>query len=109
MFNFALKNILFYKGRSITTFILTFMSTMLFIVYVSMMDGSHKSMLENSLKIYTGAIEIYQKDYRDIGGNEYLIEDVKTITDKLSTIEGIDVFSSRYETYGLLSSQSLRR
>ena len=105
MFSFALKNILFYKGRSITTFILTFISTMLFIVYVSMSEGSHNSMLENSLKIYTGAIEIYHKDYRELGGNEYLIDDVKVITDKLSGIKDIEVFSTRYETYGLLSSK----
>jgi len=105
MFRFALKNILFYRGRSITTFALTFISTILFIVYVSMMDGSHKSMLENALKVYTGAIEIYHKDYRDIGGNEYLIEDVKAITNKLSTIKGIQAYTTRYETYGLLSSK----
>jgi len=105
MFNFALKNILFYRGRSITTFILTFVSTMLFIVYVSMMDGSHRSMLYNALKVYTGAIEIYHKDYRDKGGNEYLIQDVKIITDKLSGMEGIQAYTSRYETYGLLSSK----
>ncbi len=105
MFNLALKNIFFYKGRSITTFILTLISTMLFVVYVSMMDGSHKSMLENSLKIYTGAIEIYKKGYRDIGGNEYLIEDVKNITDKLSQIDGVECFSDRYETYGLLCNK----
>ena len=105
MFHFALKNILFYRGRSITTFILTFVSTMLFIVYVSMMDGSHRSMLHNALKVYTGAIEIYHKGYRDKGGNEYLIKDVKMVTDKLASIEGIEVYTSRYETYGLLSSQ----
>lgn len=105
MFHLALKNILFYKGRSITTFILTFVSTMLFILYVSMMDGAHKSMLANALKIYTGAIEIYKKGYRDEGGNEYFIDDVKTITDKLKDIEGIKAFTTRYETYGLLSSK----
>ena len=103
MFHFALKNILFYKGRSLTTFILTFISTMLFIVYVSMMDGSHDSMLKNSLKVYGSAIEIYHKDYRELGGNEYLIRDVKTIENKLANIEGVQLFSSRYETYGLLS------
>ena len=70
-----------------------------------MTDGSHNSMLKNSLKIYTGAIEIYHKDYRDIGGNEYLIRDAKTITDKLVSIKGIEAFSTRYETYGLLSSE----
>lgn len=105
MFLLALKNTLFYKGRSVATFILTFISTLLFVMYVSMMDGSHNSMLENSLKIYTGAIEIYKKDYRDIGGNDYLIQDVKAITDKLEKIEGIEAFSARYETYGLLSNK----
>ena len=103
MFDLALKNILFYKGRSITTFVLTFISTIFFVVYVSMMDGSHDSMLKNSLKIYGGSIEIYHKDYRDIGGNEYLIQDVESIEKKLSKIDGIKLFSSRYETYGLLS------
>ena len=105
MFSLALKNILFYKGRSLTTFLLTFVSTILFVVYVSMMDGSHKSMLENALNIYTGAIEIYKKGYRDIGGNEYYIDDVSSITKKLSRVEGVKSFSSRYETYGLLSTE----
>lgn len=104
MFKFALKNILFYRGRSITTFILTFVSTIFFIIYVAFMDGSHNSMLQNSLKVYNGAIQIYHKNYRDIGGNEYLIQDVKSITNKLSNIKGITNFSARYETFGLLSS-----
>ena len=105
MFSLALKNILFYKSRSITTFILTFVSALFFIVYVSMMDGSHNSMLQNSLKVYTGAIEIYKKGYRDIGGNDYLIRDVKEIEKKLQGVEGVKSFTSRYETYGLLSSK----
>jgi len=103
MFSLALKNILFYKGRSVTTFFLIFFSTLLFIVYVALMDGAHGSMLKNALKVYTGAIEIYKKGYRDIGGNEYLIRDVKSIEDKLQNIKGIKNFTSRYETYGLLS------
>jgi len=105
MFSLALKNILYYKSRSITTFILTFISAFFFIVYVALMDGSHNSMLQNSLKVYTGAIEIYKKGYRDIGGNEYLLGDVSEIEAKLEEIEGIRSFTSRYETYGLLSSR----
>ena len=103
MFSFALKNILYYKSRSITTFALTFISAFFFIVYVAMMEGSHKSMLENSLKVYTGAIEIYKKGYRDVGGNEYLLRDVGAIEEKLSRVAGVSSFTSRYETYGLLS------
>jgi putative ABC transport system permease protein len=105
MFKLALKNILFYKGRSVTTVVLTFISAMFFVLFVSWQDGSHNSMLENSLKIYTGAIEIYHKDYRDLGGNNYLIRDAKVITDKLSKIDAIEAFGTRYETYGLLSSK----
>lgn len=107
MFKLALKNLLFYKSRSLTTFVLTFVSTLFFIVYVAMMDGSHESMLKNALKVYTGAIEIYKKEYRDIGGNEYLLTDVKAIEEKLSQVEGIKNYTSRYETYGLLSSKEI--
>ncbi|MBN2816071.1 MAG: ABC transporter permease [Campylobacterales bacterium] len=103
MFSLALKNLLFYKSRSITTFFLTFMSAFFFIVYVAMMDGSHNSMLQNALKVYTGAIEIYKKGYRDLGGNEYLLDTVESIEKKLESIRGIEEFTSRYETYALLS------
>ncbi len=104
MFPLALKNMLFYKSRSITTFILTCISTLFFIVYVAMMDGSHNSMLKNALKVYTGAIEIYKVGYRDLGGNEYLLRDVKSVENALARIDGVNSFTSRYETYGLLSS-----
>jgi len=105
MFKLALKNILFYKGRSVTTLLLTFVSAMFFVLFVSWQDGSHNSMLENSLKIYTGAVEIYHKGYRDEGGNEYLIRDAKSITKKLSNIDAIEAFGTRYETYALLSNK----
>ena len=105
MFTLALKNILFYKGRSVTTFVLIFISTLLFIVYVAVMDGSHNTMLKNALRVYTGAIEIFKKGYRDIGGSEYLLEDVQSIEKKLSQVDGVKSFTSRYETYGLLSNK----
>ena len=107
MFRLALKNILYYKGRSITTFILTFIYTLLFLVYVALMAGSHGSLLPTALKVYTGAIEIYKKGYREEGGNDYLIEDVKSIEKILQDVEGIAAYTSRYETYGLLSSKEL--
>ena len=105
MFLLAMKNILFYKGRSITTFVLTFISVIFFVVYVSMMDGFHNSILLNSLKIYTGAIEIYHKGYREKGGNDYYIQNISNIEKKLKNIEGISGYAPRYETYALLSSK----
>lgn len=107
MFALAFKNILFYKGRTVVTFMLIFFSALLFIVFVALMHGSHSSMLQNALKVYTGAIEIYKKGYRDVGGSEYLIRDVAAIEAKLSHIKGIKNFTARYETYGLLANKNL--
>jgi len=104
MFSLALKNILFYKARSITTFLLTLFSTFLFIIYVAFMDGSHNSMLKNSLEVYTGAMQIYQKDYRDEGGYDYLIFDNKKVFDILEKQSEVKSFTSRIETYGIAST-----
>jgi len=104
MWSLALKNIFYYKGRSITTFMLTFISAIFFIVYVALMDGSHKSMLENSLKVYQTPIQIYTKGYREEGGVDYLIYDVNYLSKHLEKIPQIDSYTPRFETYGLLSN-----
>jgi len=105
MFRLALKNILYYKGRSITTFVLTFVSAYFFIVYVAFMDGSHASMLKNALEVYTGSLQIYQKGYREEGGYDYLIEDNTKIFTVLEQTKGLKAYSSRLETYGIASSR----
>ncbi len=105
MFKLALKNILYYKGRSVTTFLLTFVSAFFFIVYVAFMDGSHSSMLKNALDVYTGSLQIYQKEYRDKGGYDYLIEENQKVFEILSHTEGIKAYSSRLETFGIASSK----
>lgn len=104
MIALALKNIAFYKWRSFTTFILTFITTLFFIFYVALMDGAHTSMLHNALKIYTGSIQIYQKEYRELGGNEHLIRNAKAIIDSLCKVQHISAISSRLETFVLASS-----
>ncbi len=103
MFFLAWKNILFYKGRSLTTFLLTFVAVYLFIVYVAFMDGAHSSMLKNALNVYTGSLQIYQKEYRDKGGYDYLIEDTKKPLSLLSQTKGLKAYSPRVETYGIAS------
>lgn len=106
MFNLAIKNIFFYRARSITTFLLTFFSATLFIIYVAFMDGSHNSMLHNALKVYTGTLEIYQKDYKDEGGYDYLIFDTQKVFNLLKKVDGIKSYTSRVETFGIASSKN---
>lgn len=105
MFSLALKNLLYYRGRSVTTLLLTFISAYFFIVYVAFMDGSHASMLKNALKIYTGSLQIYQKEYRDEGGYDYLIEDVNKVAEILAHTQGLREYSSRLETFGIASAK----
>jgi ABC-type lipoprotein release transport system permease subunit len=101
----ALKNLYYYKGRSITTFLLTFFSAYFFIVYVAFMDGSHSSMLKNALDVYTGSMQIYQKEYRDEGGYDYLINDSQKVFAILDKTKGLSACSARVETYGIASSR----
>jgi len=105
MFSLALKNIIYYKGRSLTTFFLTLLSTLLFVVYVAFMDGSHKSMLKNSLDIYTGSLQIMYKEYRENPSYDTILEGVKRVEKRLEGIAGIKAYSARLESYALLSTQ----
>ena len=105
MFKLALKNLFFYKGRSLTTLLLTFISAYFFIVYVAFMNGSHSNMLKNALEVYTGSLQIYQKDYREEGGYDYLIENEKAVFDILKEDPALKAYSSRLETYGIASSK----
>ena len=106
MFSLAVKNIFYYKGRSLTTFLLTFIAAYFFIVYVSFMNGSHSAMLKNALEVYTGSLQIYQKEYRSQGGYDYLIEDTKEPLEILAKTEGLKAYSPRLETYGIASNKA---
>ena len=105
MFSLALKNIIYYKGRSLTTFFLSLLSALLFVVYVAFMDGSHKSMLKNSLDIYTGSLQIMYKEYRENPSYDTILEGVKRVEKRLEGIAGIKAYSARLESYALLSTQ----
>jgi ABC-type lipoprotein release transport system permease subunit len=104
MFSLAVKNLLFYKGRTLTTFLLSLCSTVLFVVYVAFMDGSHESMLKNSLGIYSGAIQVMHEGQHENPSYDTLLEDTPSVLQKLSRIEGVKNYSPRLESFALLSS-----
>lgn len=103
MLSLALKNIFYYTGRSLTTFILSAVSTLLFVVYVAFMDGSHEAMLKSSLEIYTGALEIMEYEQRKNPSYDTLLQNVDEITSKLKNLKGVKAFAPRLESYALLS------
>ncbi len=105
LFALAWRNIRYYKGRSVTTFLLTFFSALLFIVYVAFMDGSHESMLRSSLNIYTGAMQLQGKLYRDEGGYDNLITDASGALALVEQTKGVSAASARLETFGIAATQ----
>ncbi len=103
LFSLALKNILKSKGRSLTTILLSMFSTILFISYVALMDGSHHQIIKSSVEIYTGYAHVNLKEYRDEGGYDNLIEDADSIDTILKNDSSIKAYSPRFETYALLA------
>jgi len=103
LFSLALKNIVKSKGRSIITLLLSTLTTILFIIYVAFMDGSHHQFIKSSVEIYTGYAHINLKGYRDDSGYENLIEDAKSIDNILKNDTSIKEYAPRFETYALLS------
>jgi len=103
LFSLALKNILRSKGRSIITLLLSTLTTILFIIYVAFMDGSHHQFIKSSVEIYTGYAHIDLKGYRDDSGYENLIEDANLIDKILEKDPSISHYTPRFETYALLA------
>jgi len=102
-FTLALKNILASKGRSLTTLLLSLFTTILFIVYVAFMDGSHHQIIKSSVEIYTGYAHVNFKGYREESDYENLIEDAGSIDNILKDDSSIKAYAPRFETYALLS------
>ena len=103
LFSLAVRNIVTSKGRSIITLLLSTFTTILFIVYVAFMDGSHHQIIKSSVEIYTGYAHIDLKGYRDDSGYDNLIEDADLIDNILKTDPSISDYTPRFETYALLA------
>ena len=103
LFSLALKNIVKSKGRSIITLVLSTLTTILFIIYVAFMDGSHHQFIKSSVEIYTGYAHVNLKGYREESDYENLIEDAQSIDDILKNSTSIKDYAPRFETYALLS------
>ncbi len=100
----ALRNIAAYKKRTIVTLLLTTITTGLLVFSTAWMDGSHQTMIKNAVEIYPGHIQITGKDFREKPSFDNLIFEAAIIQEKLSQIDGINYFASRFESFVLFSA-----
>lgn len=74
------------------------------IVFFGFADGFHGQWVENTVKAYTGHIQIYRTGYRDDPQLNRSIEDVSRVTRELKADPAVNTFTSRVEVQGLVST-----
>jgi len=104
LWKLAFRNITASKKRSSVTLLLTSITTALLVFSSAWMDGSHNTMIHNSVEIYPGYIQITGKDFRANPSYENLIFDVAVISDKLEENDDIAFFAARFESFVLFSA-----
>ncbi len=99
----AFRNITASKKRSSVTVLLTSIMTALLVFASAWMDGSHNTMIKNSVEIYPGYIQITEKDFRDNPSFDHLIFDAATVAERLENNKDIAAFGARFESFVLFS------
>ncbi len=74
------------------------------IVFFGFADGFHGQWVENTVKAYTGHIQIYRTGYHDDPQLNRSIEDVSRVTRELKADPAVSTFTSRVEVQGLIST-----
>lgn len=106
IYSIALKNIKANKKRSFITIFLSICSTVILIFISSFMDGSHNKMLQNAVELYPGYIQVNHKDFRSNPSFDNLIFNRDKTIKTIENNDGVELVSSRFETFVLLSSNT---
>lgn len=102
----AQKNILKNKTRSLVTILLSTVATVILIFSTALMDGEHKTMLKNAVELYSGYIQITNKNFKDEPSLDNLIENSTMLVEKLKQNSDIKAVAQRFETFILLNSNT---
>ena len=104
IYSIAIKNIKANKKRSFVTIFLSMCSTAILIFISTFMDGYHNKMLKNAVELYPGYIQVSHKDFKSNPSFDNLIFNRDKTIKQLESNDDIELVSSRFETFVLLSS-----
>jgi ABC-type lipoprotein release transport system permease subunit len=99
----ALRNVLAHRKRSVITMVLGAVSTALLVFSSAWMDGSHNQMIKNAVEIYSGYVQITAEEFRDNPSFDHLLFDVDSLQEKVEGVDGVELFSPRFEAFVLFS------
>jgi ABC-type lipoprotein release transport system permease subunit len=100
----AWRNILKNIRRSIVTLVLGILCCTLMIFYESFGEGSRAKMIDDSVAMYSGYLQIHGAGYQDHPNYDNLIYDLAEVESKIKDIPGIDTYGARFETFALYST-----
>jgi ABC-type lipoprotein release transport system permease subunit len=103
LLKFAICNVFSYKKRSLITILLGVVSTALLVFTTAWMDGSHQQMIKNAVEIYSGYIQVTDSKFHEAPSFEHLLFDVETLQKEVEAIDGVELFSPRFESFVLFS------
>jgi len=99
----AWKNLWRNKKRTLIAAASVFFAVILALMMRSMQRGYYDYMIDASVRMYTGYIQVHGKDYWDKRSlEESMVLDDANI-DEIKKIEGVDLTAKRFETFSLLS------
>jgi len=103
LLNIAFRNVITHRKRSIITMLLGAVSTALLVFSSAWMDGSHQQMIKNGVEIYSGYIQITGAKFRENPSFDHLLFDVETLQSHVEAVQGVQLFSPRFESFVLYS------
>lgn len=100
----ALRNLLKHRARFIFTLIAVSLCGMFFFTNLTIIEGSHYTMLEDGLKAFgKGVINVYHKEYKENPGIRNAIILDKSKVEKLKKIKKVEKVILKLVTAGLVS------
>lgn len=99
----AWRNLWRNKKRTLIAAASVFFAVLLSLIMRSMQTGSYDYMIDASVRMYTGYIQVHGKDYWEKRSLDESMKIDEQIFSKLKNIEGVKLTVPRFETFSLIS------
>ena len=101
----AWRNVWRNPRRSILTMAAVAFATLLLVFMLSWQFGSYDSMINFSVKIHTGHLQVQAEGYADQNAVRKVVNRPDAVMQRLSKIEGVEAVTARAEAFSLVSSK----
>lgn len=105
----AWRNLWRNKRRTIIASASVFFALFLALIMRSLQYGSYYHMIDSSVRMYTGYIQVHAEGYWEERGLEKFIEVDDSLFKKIENIKGVTLVIPRIENYMLISSKEITK